>query len=228
MKIESRKEHPHERKDSSVKKTESTLQRFLSGKQTKETKPSAGAFEKILAETRKQNNKPEELQANLKKSAETELQTDETNDRVELALTGKDETEEQTKHEDAGGEQLGDGDGQNLSSAPLLSSNLKSAPENPVAAARSILHVADLERIVATIRTETFQNSKQVKIALKNSVLQGLEIKLTIDQNGKLKAEFLAQNEQIKKQLDARKRELKEIFVRRAVNFAQIEVIEKE
>lgn len=228
MKIESGNRHREEKKDFSVKKTESALHRFLSQKETNETKPTVGAFEKILAETRKQN-KPEEFQTNLKNQTEPEAQTDETSDRVELALAGKDDVEEQSKHEETGGEQLsGDSDGQNFSSASLINSNLKSAPENPFAAARSILHVADLERIVATIRTETFQNSKQVKIALKNSVLQGLEIKLTIDGNGNLKAEFLAQNEQIKKQLDARKRELKEIFVRRAVNFEQIEVIEKE
>lgn len=227
MKIETNKNNQHDKKDSSIKKSESSLHKFLNQKDVHDSKPTAGAFEKILAETRKQN-KADEPFADLKTSDNPDIKTDEPNDRLELALTGKDEVEEQTKHEEGGGsEQMGGDEGNQLASAQTINSNLKSAPESPVAAARSILHVADLERIVATIRTETFQNSKQVQIALKNSVLKGLEIKLTLDQNGKLKAEFISQDAQVTKQLNARKRELNEIFVGRAVNFSQIEVVEK-
>ena len=94
----------------------------------------------------------------------------------------------------------------------------------PIPAARSILHVADLERIVSTLRTIESKNSKQVLIALKNSVLEGLQIKLTVDENGKLKAEFLALNERIKEQLKARQNELSEIFKNRGVKFQQMEI----
>lgn len=226
MKIEPNKNNHHERKDSSVKKTESALHKFLNQKDVPDAKPTVGAFEKILAETRKQN-KADEPFADLKSSDHAEVKTDEPNDHLEIALAGKDELEEKAKHEEGGGsEQTGGDESNQFASAQIVSSNLKSAPENPVAAARSILHVADLERIVATIRTETFQNSKQVQIALKNSVLKGLEIKLTIDANGKLKAEFLSQDSQVTKQLKARKRELNEIFIQRAVNFSEIEVVE--
>lgn len=227
MKIESNNNNHHDRKDSSVKKSESALHKFLNHKDAPDAKPSVGAFEKILAETRKQN-KADAPFVDLKSSDNPETKTDEPNDRLELSLTGKDELEEKTKREEGGGsEQTGGDEGNQFASAQMIGLNLKSAPENPVAAARSILHVADLERIVATIRTETFQNSKQVQIALKNSVLKGLEIKLTIDANGKLKAEFISQDAQVTKQLKARKRELNEIFVRRAVNFSEIEVVEK-
>lgn len=227
MKIETNKNNQPDRKDSSVKKSESALHKFLNRKDAPDAKPSVGAFEKILDETRRQN-KADEPFVSLKSSDNPELKTDEPNDQLEVALTGKDELEEKAKHEEGGGsEQTGGDEGNQFASAQIVSSNLKSAPENPVAAARSILHVADLERIVATIRTETFKNAKQVQIALKNSVLKGLEIKLTIDANGKLKAEFLSQDAQVTKQLNARKRELNEIFVRRAVNFSQIEVVEK-
>ena len=228
MKIEPNKNNQHERKYSSIKKPESALHKFVNQKDVPDAKPSVGAFEKILAETRKQN-KADEPFANLKSSDNAEIKADEPNDQLELALAGKDELEEKTKHEEGGdGEQTGGDESNQFASAQVINSNLKSAPENPVAAARSILHVADLERIVATIRTETFKNSKQVQIALKNSVLKGLEIKLTIDANGKMKAEFLSQDAQVTKQLNARKRELNEIFVRRAVNFSEIEVVEKE
>lgn len=228
MKIEPNKNNHQERKDSSVKKSEGGLHKFLNQKDVSDAKPSVGAFEKILAETRK-HNKTDEPFANLKSSDSAEIKTDEPNDSLEIVLTGKDELEEKAKHEEGGGsEQTGGDESNQFASAQVIGSNLKSAPENPVAAARSILHVADLERIVATIRTETFQNSKQVQIALKNSVLKGLEIKLTIDANGKLKAEFLSQDAQITKQLKARKRELNEIFIQRAVNFSEIGVVEKE
>ncbi|CAN5694605.1 hypothetical protein BH20ACI4_BH20ACI4_11340 [soil metagenome] len=59
---------------------------------------------------------------------------------------------------------------------------------------------------------------------LKNSVLEGLQIKLTIDENGKLKAEFLAINEKFKEQLKARKHELSEIFKNRGAKFSELEI----
>ncbi|MCD9185702.1 MAG: hypothetical protein LUM44_04675 [Pyrinomonadaceae bacterium] len=226
MKIETNKNNHHERKDSSVKKSESALHKFLNHKDAPDAKPTVGAFEKILAETRKQT-KADEPFVNLKNSDNAEVKTDEPNDSLEVALTGKDELEEKAEREEGGSEQTGGDESSQFASGQVIGSNLKSAPENPVAAARSILHVADLERIVATIRTETFKNAKQVQIALKNSVLKGLEIKLTIDANGKLKAEFLSQDAQVTKQLNVRKRELNEIFIQRSVNFSDIEVVEK-
>lgn len=230
MKIESsRNNHAENKKESSVRRGESALHRFLREKDVFDLKQTnGGAFEKILAETRKQNRR-DDFESNLKNSADAETRTEETSDSLELALTGKDEVEEKEKRdgESASGEQADGGDGNHaFAPAQTAPSNPKSVLESP-AAARSILHVADLERIVATIRSETFKNAKQVQIALKHSVLDGLQIKLTIDANGKLKAEFLAQNEQIKKQINARKNELREIFVQRAVNFSSIEVVDK-
>jgi hypothetical protein len=58
--------------------------------------------------------------------------------------------------------------------------------------------------------------------------LQGLQIKLSIGENGKLKAEFLAGSDQIKKQLERRKKELSEILHNRASLFSEIEVTSQE
>jgi hypothetical protein len=90
--------------------------------------------------------------------------------------------------------------------------------------ARSILHVADLERIVSAVRAQNLKNAQAIVIALKHSVLEGLQIKLTVDENGKLKAEFLAASEQIKNQLDARRHELTGIIRERGINLSEMSV----
>ncbi len=105
-----------------------------------------------------------------------------------------------------------------------LQTAMKPALEISVPAARSILHVADLERIISAIRTQNLKNVQQVVIALKHSVLEGLQIKLTIDENGTLKAEFLALSEQIKNQLNARKQELTQIFRERGVKLYDLNI----
>lgn len=90
--------------------------------------------------------------------------------------------------------------------------------------ARAILHIADLERIVSTVRSESFAGAKQVTIDLKNSVLDGLRIQLTLTEQGNLKAEFLALNEQIKKQLEARKSELQSVLKDRSIKCSELTI----
>ena len=74
------------------------------------------------------------------------------------------------------------------------------------------------------MRAQNLKNAQAIIIALKHSVLEGLQIKLTVDENGKLKAEFLAASEQIKNQLDARKHELAGIIRERGINLSEMSV----
>lgn len=186
--------------------------------------PTTGAFEKIMNEARQQSTKDDKTAS----KAENRTQNSESSDikkGEEKDLKAQEELKERDRHR-------GDGDGSSedeqenpaMIASPGLFGNGKVAGENSIPAARSILHVADLERIVSTLRTIESNNSKQVLIALKNSILEGLQIKLTVDENGKLKAEFLALNERIKEQLKARKNELSEIFKNRGVKFQQLEI----
>lgn len=227
MKIESGKNNHNDKKESSVKKSESALHKFLDQKEISDSNSKQGAFEKILAETRKNGSRVMDLDPDLKNLLpDSDMKSDESNGELELILCGNNEIEEKPEHEsESGGERHEKSESQPLPSVPVLPATAKSSAENPIAAARSILHVADLERIVATIRTENFKTSKHVEIALKHSVLEGLKIRIAIDENGRLKAEFLSQNEQIRKQLEARKRELNQVFVQRAVNFSVIEIV---
>ena len=230
MKIEAVKNLQIENKESkNVYKTESSV--FNSPNTLKPAEiappPTSGAFAKILEESRKENGKNNAAAA---KNADGEHD-------AKAARSEKDEkvnrqTDEKKKLDERDGKK-GDSDArqnddENQASAALalnaLQQQKNSTAENSAPPARSILHVADLERIISTIRTETFQNQKQVTIALKNSILEGLQIRLTIDENGKLKAEFLALNEQIKKQLNSRKKELSSILTNRSTLFAEVEV----
>ncbi|MDQ3801645.1 MAG: flagellar hook-length control protein FliK [Acidobacteriota bacterium] len=118
----------------------------------------------------------------------------------------------------------GDGDANPGFGAFVFPADNKIFNTNSIPAARSILHVADLERIVSAIRAQNLKNELAIVIALKHSVLEGLQIKLTVGENGKLKAEFLAASEQIKNQLDARRHELTAIIRERGINLAEMNV----
>lgn len=231
MKIEASKNHQHvEHKDSkNVFKSDPSVFTTADALKQAHSAPASsnGAFAKILEETRKENDK--DLTTSAKSdSGDDDAKTAKKAEKDEKVNRAADEKRELDERDS----QNGDGDArqdaddnqtQSVALAALQSPNKASAETN-APAARSILHVADLERIVSTVRTETFQNQKQITIELKNSVLEGLQIRLTLDESGKLKAEFLALNEQIKKQLIARKPELSEILKNRSAMFAEVEV----
>ncbi len=226
MKLEAAKNHSVDKKESkNVFKTETSVFNSSNPLKTAESvhAPTTSAFAKILEENRKQ------------KDSSTTVKTDSADHDTKTSKSEKDEklsrqTEEKKELEERNG-QNGDSDArqdaeENQSqkiSLAALQSQINSVSET-ACPARSILHIADLERIISTIRTENFQNQKQVTIALNNSVLQGLQIKLTITENGKIKAEFLALNEQIKKQLNLRKKELAEILGNRSALFSEVEI----
>ncbi len=89
--------------------------------------------------------------------------------------------------------------------------------------ARAILHIADVERIVSSVRTNILENGlPQIVIDLKRSILEGLQIRLSTDQNGKIVAEFIASSEKVKAQIDAKNKELAEILANRGIPLASV------
>jgi hypothetical protein len=89
--------------------------------------------------------------------------------------------------------------------------------------ARSILHVADLERIVSSVRAQLVEGGRRVvTIELRRSVLEGLKVKLSADGAGRVTAEFIAASERLRSQIDARASELADLLRGRGVNLASL------
>lgn len=89
--------------------------------------------------------------------------------------------------------------------------------------ARSILHVADLERIVSAVRAQIVEGGRRVvTIELRRSVLEGLKVKLSADGAGRVTAEFVAASERVRAQIDARASELADLLRGRGVNLAAL------
>jgi hypothetical protein len=227
MRIETAKNNQAEKKESVNNfKTENSV---FSTNQLKSVEvapaPTTSAFSKILEETRKQNSKEGSPNAKAE-SSEHSSKTSKSDDETNSVRHADDQKElDERNQKDGSGDGQTDDDSQAAALAlAAMQLETKSVSDTSVPAARAILHVADLERIVSSVRTESFQNTRQLTIALKNSVLQGLEIRLSITESGKLKAEFLALNEQIKKQIDMRKKELSDILQNRASIFSEVVV----
>lgn len=89
--------------------------------------------------------------------------------------------------------------------------------------ARAIMHIADLERIVSSFRAQTLDGNSQVVITLKNSVCSGLQIKLTTDDKQRVTAEFIAANEKVKAQIDARSGELADLLRQRGLKLTSLQ-----
>jgi hypothetical protein len=91
------------------------------------------------------------------------------------------------------------------------------------APARAILHIADLERIVAAVRTQLLNGGRhEVTLELQRSVLEGLRVRLTTDAQGRINAEFIAATEKVRAQLDARAPELSALLRGRGVELASL------
>jgi hypothetical protein len=229
MKIDPAKNHPAEKKESkSVFKTAESVFNSANPLKTAQSvpAPSTSAFAKILEENRRQTGKDDSPAAKMD-SADTDSKTTRAEKEEKTGRQSEAKTslkERGGKHGDGGADQNGDENQPPVVAPAALQVRKNSVTETAAPAARAILHIADLERIVSSVRTDTFQNQKQITIALKNSVLQGLQIKLTIAENGRIKAEFLALDEQIKKQLSRRKNELSEILKNRSALFSEVEI----
>lgn len=106
----------------------------------------------------------------------------------------------------------------------LLLFSQSNTNEINIPSARAILHIADLERIISSIRSQNAVNGKQITISLKQSVLQGLELKLFIGKDKSVSAEFIAANENIKSQLNAKADELAGILRDRGIKLTSLKM----
>ncbi len=106
--------------------------------------------------------------------------------------------------------------------AAMLPTNRELRPEATAEVTpRRILHVLDMEKIVATVRTQTFSgNEAQATIQLSHSVLHGLSITLQTDARGRVSAEITATTEAAKRIVDAHARELNELLQARGLDVA--------
>ncbi|HWS86704.1 MAG TPA: flagellar hook-length control protein FliK [Pyrinomonadaceae bacterium] len=124
---------------------------------------------------------------------------------------------EESKGDDPGADAKGGGfEGR---AAPLRE---PTAAQEPTAA-RAMLHIADLERIVSAVRTQALADgAREVTIDLRRSVLEGLRVKLSSDGAGRVTAEFIAASERVRAQVDARASELADLMRSRGVNLAEV------
>lgn len=84
-------------------------------------------------------------------------------------------------------------------------------------AVRAILHIADLERMVAAARTQVIDGRREVTLELSRSVLEGLRVKLRTNEAGRIDVEFIAVSERIRAQIDARTPELTNLLRSRGI-----------
>jgi flagellar hook-length control protein FliK len=229
MKVESSKSNQADKKVSFQNKNANQTNFSPNKNEPPDFNPTPSkSFAQILAETKNPHDDDENFLSNRKpERARESSDADETGSEKETRrdVQTRDAVEEKEKKQSDERDESGDDGGTNPGFGSMVfPTDNKIFNGNSAPAARSILHVADLERIVSAVRAQNLKNAQAIVIALKHSVLEGLQIKLTVDENGKLKAEFLAASEQIKNQLDARKHELAGIIRERGINLSEMNV----
>ncbi len=129
--------------------------------------------------------------------------------------TGNDRIERHNSSSGGGfGGSSGFGEGGNINQTINLSENF---------AARSILHIADLERMISAIRTQTGLGGKrEIHLELKRSVMEGLKVKITTDPAAQVQVEFLAANEKVRSQIEDHSEELAGILRGRGINLQSL------
>lgn len=106
--------------------------------------------------------------------------------------------------------------------------NINFSNLNDAFAARSILHIADLERMVSTIRTQTALSGKrEIVLQLRRSVLEGLQVKITTDPSAKVHIEFLAASDKVRSEIEKHSSELAQILRGRGINLESLKTIVK-
>lgn len=129
-------------------------------------------------------------------------------------------TQRREEREGGGSDNAGDGRGGGFEHRAALRETAAAGDASP---ARSILHVADLERIVSAVRSQVAEGGRPVvTIELRRSVLEGLQVRLSADGAGRVTAEFIAASERVRSQLDARAGELADLLRGRGVNLAAL------
>ncbi len=90
-------------------------------------------------------------------------------------------------------------------------------------AARSILHIADLERMISAVRKLTRLNGKrEIVLELKRSVMEGLKVKITTGDAAQVSIEFLTANEKVRSQIESHSEELSNILRGRGINLRSL------
>ena len=87
---------------------------------------------------------------------------------------------------------------------------------------RAILHITDIERIVALCRVNNIASGQQVTLQLPNSIFAGLRVKITSDRAGGITTEFLAAQESVRLQLEARSGELAAVLRNRGLKLVEV------
>ncbi len=115
-----------------------------------------------------------------------------------------------------GGSFGGGGFGSDINHTAHLSENF---------AARSILHIADLERMISAVRKLTkLDGKREITLELKRSVMEGLKVKITTGDASQVQIEFLAANEKVRSQIENHSEELANILRGRGVNLQFLRV----
>ncbi len=92
-------------------------------------------------------------------------------------------------------------------------------------AARSILHIADLERMISAVRKlNRLDGKREVTLELKRSIMKGLKVKITTGDASQVQIEFLAANESVRSQIEDHSEELANILRGRGVNLQLLRV----
>lgn len=179
-------------------------------KQTESPLKEEMKFANVLTSTAKLNkpNQRDEDSSDSRREDEKKERLREKESADSAASDGKTE-----KYDSSGGSQYG-GQGGFGERGNIGNLNLSEA-----FAARSILHIADLERLISTIRAQSQLGGKrEVVLQLKRSVLEGLQVKITTDPTAKVQIEFLAANEKVRSEIEKHSEELAGILRGRGIN----------
>lgn len=164
-----------------------------------------------VKETRPENKQKED-------TAETKTKENDKESKAKEEKSVREEKRDKSDSDDKSGKDNDKGFGQmQLAAREIVAGTA-------VPGARAMLHVADLERIISAIRSQNVANGKQISIELKRSVLEGLEVKLTIGKDKSISAEFIAGSEKIKSQLNARAAELAGVLRDRGINLTELKM----
>lgn len=93
-------------------------------------------------------------------------------------------------------------------------------------AARSILHIADLERMISAIRAQAKPGGKrEIYLELKRSALEGLRVKISTDAARQVRIEFLARSEAIRSQIENHAEDLRDILRGRGISLQSLRAV---
>jgi flagellar hook-length control protein FliK len=97
------------------------------------------------------------------------------------------------------------------------------APPPEAPQARPALRTADLEKMVEAIRVQvTASGQRQLSIDFSRTVLEGLRVRLRTDGAGRLSAEFVVANEQIRSLIQSRSHELAGMLLDRGIELSSL------